>query len=139
MSRNTRRLAAASLAFGLGLGLGGTVAAQADDGPETPDFFGTDVGDVFADDLPVITGDIEGGLGSLLSGDSGLLGGILGGTGGLLDGLLGGLGLVNDPELSIQPVPPLEGPALEHPKVAGGVLDNLLGIGSLTESLAGRL
>jgi hypothetical protein len=147
MTRNTRRLAVASLT--LGLGLAGP-AAMAADGSGLADIFAFgDVDRVVNEDLPTITGDIEGGLGSLLGGDSGgLLGEILGGTGGLLDGLLGGLGgglgaglgVVPDHELSIQPIEPIgDGERLEDPKVAGGLLDGLLGLGSITDSLAGRL
>ena len=141
MARNTRRLAVASLT--LSLGLAGP-AALAADGAGLGDVFGFgDVQRVVNEDLPTITGDIEGGLGGLtglLSGDTGLLGGLLGGTGGLLDGLVGGLGLGLEPELSIQPIQPIgDGERLENPRVALGLLDGLLGLGSVTDSLAGRL
>jgi hypothetical protein len=131
MSRKTRCAAVASLA--LGLSLAGMTAAGA-----------RDIQSVFAEDLPAITGDVEGGLGSLL-GDGGLLGGILGGTedllGGtddLLGGVLGALGLADEPDVSIQPVPPMDG-SLTEPKVGGGLLDNLFGVASITESLAGHI
>lgn len=136
MSRNTKRVAFASLV--LGLGLAGTATAGARVPADLDDIFATnDVERVFQSDLPAITGDIESGLGGLL-GDQGLLGGILGGTGGLLDGLLGGLGLGSDPELEIQPIPSGEN-SFDNPNVGGGLLDGLFGINSLTESLAGHL
>ena len=154
MSRKTRRVAIASLA--LGFGLAGPVAAGAKAGPALGDILSlTGVGGV-ADELPVITGDVESGLADLLSGDGALLGGVLGLTGGVLNEVLGGLGsglgdglgadlgtglgTVLEPDLSIQPVPTVGGEdMLEAPRVGAGLLDNLLGLGSITESLAGRL
>ncbi|MGH8973375.1 MAG: hypothetical protein ACRD0C_09235 [Acidimicrobiia bacterium] len=135
MSRKTSRAAVVSLA--LGLTLAGMSGAGAVSVPDFDRIFENDLDDVVANDLGTITGDIEGGLGGLL-GDEGLLGGILGGTDGLLGGLLGGLGLADDPDLEIQPVPSLGG-SLAEPEVGGGLLDGLLGVGSLTESLAGHL
>lgn len=156
MSRNTRRVAIASLA--IGLGLTGTAAAMAEDDPNPlAGFLGLeDAGRVVTDDLPVITGDVESGLAGLLSGDGGLLGGILGGTGGILDEVLGGLGAglgdglgtglgdglgtVLRPDLSIQPVPTIGGgDLLEDPRVGASLLGGLLDIGSITGSLAGHL
>lgn len=155
MPRITRRLAIASLA--LGLGLAGTAAAVAQDGPDLGDILsinGVDRG--IADDLPVISGDIESGLAGLLGGDTGLLGGILGGTGGILGEVLGGLGSgfgdglgtdlgtglgpVLEPDLAIQPVPTIGGgEVLENPRVGAGLLGGLLDIGSITGLLAGHL
>ncbi|MGH8994355.1 MAG: hypothetical protein ACRDYV_03955 [Acidimicrobiia bacterium] len=134
MARNTRRLAAASLALGLGLASTGT-AAQA--GTGLRGILG--IGDIehgVTEDVPIIAGDLETGLGTLLGGDAGLLQ-ILGGTGDLLGGILGGLGLGQDTDLSIQPVP--SGPILERPRVGAGLLGNLFGLASITESLAGHL
>jgi hypothetical protein len=138
MSRTIRRAAVASLV--VGLGLAGPAAWAADGFSPFGDLLNIgDVGRVMDDDLPHITGDVQDGLGGLLGGDTGgLLGGILGGTDGLLGGLLGGLGLSGDTDLEIQPVPSLDG-SLADPKVGGGLLDGLLGIGSLTQSLAGHL
>ena len=132
MARKIRRAAMVSLV--LGLSLSGTAGAQALD---LDSIFGVeDVDRVVSDDLPAITGDVEGGLGALL-GDAGLVGGILGGTDDLLGGVLGSLGLAAEPDLSIQPVPPMQHTLVE-PKIGGGLLGGLFGIGSLTESLAGR-
>ena len=137
MSRTIRRAAVASLV--LGLGLAGPAAWAADGFSPFADFLNIgDVGRVMDDDLPHITFDVGDGVGGLLSEDEGLLGGLLGGTDGLLGGLLGGLGLSGDADLEIQPVPSLGG-SLAEPKVGGGLLDGLLGLGSLTQSLAGHL
>ncbi len=134
MSRTIRRAAVAFLV--LGLGLAGP-AAWATDSFNFLNLDTRDLGRVMNDDLPHITGDVEDGVGGLLAGDTGLLGGLLGGTDGLLGGLLGGLGL-GGADLEIQPVPSLGG-SLAEPKVGGGLLDGLLGLGSLTQSLAGHL
>jgi hypothetical protein len=136
MSRTIRRAAVVSLV--LGLGLAGPAAWAADGFNPLADLLDVgDVGRVVDDDLPHITGDVEDGVGGLLAGDTGLLGGILGGTDDLLGGLLGGLGLSGDTDLEIQPVPSLGG-SVGEPAVGGGLLDGLLGIGSLTQSLAGH-
>lgn len=157
MSRTARRVAIASLAFGLGFT--GTAAAMVEDRDPDPlaGFLGLQVVDgVVGDDLPAITGDVESGLAGLLGGDGELLGGILGGTGGILDEVLGGLGhgLGADlgrgfdgglgeffgQDLAIQPVPTIGGgELLEDPRVGAGVLGGLLDIGSITGMLAGRL
>ena len=139
MPRNNRRVVVASLV--VGLGLGGAAGARAEDDSGFAHIFAQDdVQRVLSDDLPVITGDIESGLGGLgdLLGEGGLLGGILGGTDDLVGGVLGGLGLGSDPELEIQPVPSGED-SFEDPNVAGGLLDNLFSINSIADSLAGRL
>ena len=132
MSRNRKRAALASLV--VGLGFAGPAALA---NPLADLFDMTDVGRVVETDLPAITDNVDDGLGSLL-GDTGLLGGILGGTDELLGGVLGSLGLASDPEVSIQPVPPMQG-SLAEPKVGGGLLGGLFGLSSLTDSLAGRL
>jgi hypothetical protein len=108
-------------------------------------------------------------LGGLLGGDQGLLtgeGGLFGsdggiiagdgdeltGGGGLLDGLLGVPGDIGGSEGEVPTFG--DGPFLENPRVAtgllggedgllgehpGGLLGGLLGLGSLTDGLAGRL
>ena len=136
MSRNRKRAQRAAVAsLVLGLGLAGP-AAMASFNPLADLLDVGDVGRVVDDDLPHITGDVDHGVGDLLSG--GLLGGILGGTDELLGGLLGGLGLSGDADLEIQPVPSLEG-SLTEPAVGGGLLDSLFGVSSIADSLAGRL
>jgi hypothetical protein len=136
MSRTIRRAAVASLV--VGLGLAGPAAMAATFNPLADLLDVGDVGRVVDDDLPHITGDVDAGVGDLLTGDTGLLGGILGGTDDLLGGLLGGLGLGGGPDLSIQPVPTLGG-SLDEPAVGGGLLDSLFGVSSIAQSLASRI
>lgn len=138
MPRTTRRLTIASLA--LVLGLAGTAPAGAGHDADLGGILDlSDVGRVVTEDLGVITDDVEGGLAGLLGGDRGLLGGVVG-SDGLLGGLLGGLGARPEPDLSIQPVPTIGGGrVLEEPRILGGLLDGLLDLGPISESLAGRL
>lgn len=138
MTRTTRRLTIASIA--LALGLAGTAPAGADHDADLGGILDvTDVGRIVTEDLPVITGDLEGGVADVLAGGGGLLGGVLA-SDGLLGGLLGGLGAGRDPNLSIQPVPTVGGTQmLEGPRIVGGLLDGVLDLGSISDSLAGRL
>lgn len=137
MSGSRRRLTIASLILTLGLA-GAHPAVASDSG--LGGLLGLTGLDEVVSEVPVITDDVGGGVGGLLGDDGNLLGGVLGGTGGLLGGLLGGPGAAPGHELSIQPVPTLGGDrVLEDSTIVGGLLDGLLGLGSLSEVLAGRL
>lgn len=98
MSKTIHRLVVVALA--LGLGLVGMVPAMAGD---DAGIIHNNLDAVFANDLPTIVDDVDGGvaqapaavgglLGGLLGGGNGLLGGLLGGEHGLVGGLLGGPG-----------------------------------------------
>ena len=141
MTRKTRRIAASML----GLGLGVTALAPALADPGLPgrviDFGDTDR--IIDNDLPVILGDVEHGLGAA----PGLLGGLLGpaGSGGLLGALLGGVDELRD-------APVVGGGSVGEGSYVGrgvlggddgvatpGGLGGLLHLGSLNSILAGLL
>lgn len=142
MTRNTRRIAASIL--GLGLGVTALAPALADTGRRGGQI--VDFGDterIFNEDLPIIFGDVEHGLGAA----PGLLGGLLGpaSTGGLLGALLGGVDQMRDaPVVGGGSVG--AGSAIGRGVLGGddgiaatGGLGGLLQLGSLNSILAGLL